>query len=90
MAQYIKTDGTITEISPKKGLTFSLQELQSYVGGYIEVVSLGKKIMVIDEEGKLKEKPINTFATKKFKEQYPETTDVIVGNALICLNKEMK
>ena len=40
-ATLYKTDGTIETIQPKNGETFSLAELQKYVGGYIEYVHPG-------------------------------------------------
>lgn len=61
-----------------------LEDMQALVGGYIETVgaqSLGRPLwMVIDEEGKLKGKPINLFATRI----YRNPIDVIVGDAFIC------
>lgn len=61
-----------------------LAEMQKLVGGYIEVVGLGRirsdLHMVIDEEGKLNNKPVNRFATRL----YQSSWDVIVGDAFIC------
>ncbi len=42
MAKIIKTDGTIVEVTPQNGTDFQLEELQKIVGGYIEVLRLGK------------------------------------------------
>ena len=36
MATLIKADGTRTEIQPKNGTDFKLEELQAYVDGYID------------------------------------------------------
>lgn len=47
----IKADGDTRKVHPKDNNSFSLEELQSYVGGYIEFIYLGDMIMVIDEEG---------------------------------------
>ena len=51
----------ITKQSP----TLSLEDAQEWCGGYVQMVKLkdGRKILV-DEEGKLKRKPINEQATK--------------------------
>lgn len=38
MAYLIKTDGTVTEVHPANGTNFSLEELQKFVGGHIELV----------------------------------------------------
>lgn len=46
------------------GKFYTLVELQSYVGGNIEVVRLQEgKILIVDEEGKLKGKLPNHIAT---------------------------
>ena len=53
MATLIKADGTRTEIQPKNGTDFKLEELQAYVDGYIEIVNLRNgEILVINEDGK--------------------------------------
>jgi len=53
----------ILHVEPK-GETFSLEEMQEQVGGYIEVLewrTIDNKIHVIigDEEGRIKNRPIN-------------------------------
>lgn len=69
------------ELNPK---TFTLEEMQNIVGGYIEVVSLDDDVyMIVDEEGKLKGKYVNRQATKIFN-KYTKTLDFIVGTVLIC------
>ena len=81
-ALYITTQGIETVISPRNGKTFTLKELQKYVGGYIETVpTTDNKIMVLNEEGKLKELPINRIASKRYKYHWD---DIIVGNVVIC------
>lgn len=51
MATLIKADGTRTEIQPKNGTDFKLEELQEYVDGYIEIVNLRNgEILVINED----------------------------------------
>ncbi|RUW56826.1 DUF3846 domain-containing protein [Mesorhizobium sp. M8A.F.Ca.ET.021.01.1.1] len=69
----VKVDGTTTE---KQVNINDLRAFQEAVGGYIEVVQLlemfdhggviRKCIALCDEEGKLKGKPINVEATKKW------------------------
>lgn len=82
-AKLYKTDGTIIEVVPSNGTDFQLDELQAMVDGHIEIVSAGKgKIMVIDEEGKCKHKPLNNAATKIFMQA--GYYDTIVGDALVC------
>lgn len=95
MAQIIRTDGRIIAVSPLNGKDYQLEELQKIVGGYIEIVDLGKgKIMVINAEGKFTCRP-NIKATKVFKDAMSDlygigTQDYIAGNALICESKEVK
>ena len=78
MATIIKTDGTKQNIEPKDGKTFSLKELQEAVGGYIELVPLNDgKLLVCDEEGKLKANAqINEEASRIANQQ-------IVGQVII-------
>ena len=77
------------EVKPKSGKTFSLSELQGFVEGYLEIVELKNgKIMVVNEEGKLKDLPFNHAATKIYAETY-SSRDIIVGNALVCESNEV-
>lgn len=90
MATLIEPSGKTTTVAPKNGTSFSLEELQGFVGGYIEFVSVsddGKLVLIIDEEGKLKEKPDNEVATLKAA-GFIRHGDFIVGNALFCTNVE--
>lgn len=82
-AKLYKSNGTILEVVPSNGTDFQLDELQTMVGGYIEIVPIGKgKIMVLDDEGKLKCKPVNNAATMIFMQA--GYYDTIVGDALVC------
>lgn len=52
------------EVQPKNGEKISLEEAQALVDGYVELIHLdGDNILLCDEEGLLKNKPINTLAT---------------------------
>lgn len=81
----INANGAKTEVTPKSGNSFTLEELQEYVGGYIEIIRLTNKyLMVVNEEGKLLNQPFNSEATdiaRQHKAIYPN--DMIVGNALV-------
>ena len=88
-AVIIKTDGTITETKPKNGTDFSLEELRAAIGGgYIEVIRTvdDGRIMVLDEEGKLKKLPVNPKATAL----YPNLADFICGDVLVCKRQMVK
>lgn len=77
-------EGKITQVSPKNGTDFSLEELRGFVKGHIEVVYLAKNtIMIVNEEGKLQGLSVNPNATKILRDYY-KTSDYIVGNVLIC------
>jgi len=79
MATLIKADGTEKEVTPKSGNTFSLDELQTFVDGYIEMcTSTDNRWMVVNEEGKLKGLPVNEKATQLY------GRDTLVGDILVC------
>lgn len=85
MATIMKTDGRRVETAPKNGKYFELDELQSVVGGYIEIIHLDDgRIMVVNEEGKLYHLPVNTKATILY------GYGIIVGDVLICSNNEIR
>ena len=70
------------EISPK---TFSLEELQAIVGGYIELVKLTDDVvMIVDEEGKFKDYPMNYAATALWAKCHPGYSDWIAGDVVVC------
>ena len=82
-AKLYKANGTILEVVPANGTDFQLDELQAMVGGYIEIVPAGEgKIMVLDDEGKLKGKQVNDAATMIFMKA--GFYDTIVGDVLVC------
>jgi len=64
-------------------VSFSANEIQKLVDGYLECVRLRDgRLMWFDEEGKLKGKPANLVATMLAPDVLP-IGDVIVGNAVI-------
>lgn len=84
-AYQITTGGEIAEISTWNGVTFELDEVQKAVEGYIEVVRLTEKqIMIVNEEGKF-DKRYNAFATAiaHLHGAIP-VRDYICGNVVIC------
>ncbi len=64
----------------------SLSDAQKFVGGWVEVVQVNDGILIIDEEGKLKDKPVNEVASKMYADKYGDA-DVIVGDAIYIPNK---
>jgi hypothetical protein len=85
MATLLRTDGSVEVLAPPNGVHWSLEELQTLIGGYIEVVStIEGKYLVIDDEGKRKRKPLNAAATRLYKHG---RSDVIVGDAVVIDTK---
>lgn len=84
MESYILcTNGEKKVVRPKNGTDFKLVELQGFVGGYIEVVTLDNgRIMVVNEEGKLLGLDYNIGATNLVYEC--GIKDLIVGDVLVC------
>jgi hypothetical protein len=83
---WITTDGKEIEVHPKDGKKFSLGELQEFVGGYIERVTLPNgRSMFVNEEGKLKGLKTNIAATI-ISGLYPH--DVISGPAFVLGDSE--
>lgn len=84
-AMHIKTDGTKKEIKPENGKQFTLEELQEYVGGYIEMITTsdGKK-MIMNEEGRLNNLKINPQAS------ILTNGLTIVGDVVVCDEKLIK
>jgi hypothetical protein len=86
MATIITTEGKVKELQDT-----NLESLQAAVGGYIEILQLHDgKCLVVDEEGKIKNKPQNVTATLIYLEGRRHTFDVIVGDAVLCTRKELK
>jgi hypothetical protein len=77
-----QANGEIIPIMPKNNFSFTLQELQSIVKGYIEIVYLKDgRLMIVNEEGKLNDLAPNLEATKLY------TFDYIVGDVLVTPKK---
>lgn len=74
----IKADGTQVPYAPANGKTFTLKEMQTAVGGYIERVgTYQNKGIWANEEGLLRRLPVNEKASHLC---YRE----IVGDVLVC------
>lgn len=90
MAKIYKTNGEVLDIEPKNGTDFQLEELQAIVGGLIQIIEINDtEIMVINEEGKLENIPLNEQATAIYQKQVYEG-DFIVGDVLICKDEEVR
>lgn len=77
------TDGRTKEVRPSNGVHWTLEELQGFVGGYVEVVrTVDGRFMVINELGKVLRPPLelNIPASRLY---VHGRRDVILGDALI-------
>ena len=83
-AKIIYTDKEDEDYTPKNGKTFELAELQGIVDGCIEIIRLNDgRMIIVDEEGKSKDKAVNIPATNILRRDH-YTTDYIVGTAIVC------
>ena len=86
MAKIVKTNGEEIDVQPENGSDFSLGELQNIVGGLVEMIPYGtNELMVLNEEGKLIDLPVNNVAT-----DLVCGMDVIVGDVLLCKGTEVR
>lgn len=68
-------DSHPSEVLPANGRAFSLEELQKFVGGYIEHVPGSRPLAYCNEEGRLKDLPVNAAASEFF-------SQVLVGDVI--------
>lgn len=81
MGQVITTKGIRREVDLSDKDT-QLRTLQELVDGYIEIICVGKKLMVVNEEGKLRGLPVNKRATEIALKN--GIHDIIVGDVVLC------
>lgn len=84
-AYFITEKCVVSQIQPNNGNDFELPEVQKYVDGYIEVLSLSEEqIMIINEEGKFT-KGVNQVATAiAHLHRAIQEYDYIAGDVVIC------
>ena len=84
VAYYINTECEIKKVTPESGNTFGLAELQQYVEGYVEIIPLGGRwVMVCNEEGVLLHEGYNEWASIL-------ADTPIVGNVVVCTKEMVK
>jgi hypothetical protein len=77
MGMLLRANGTQEEIKPA-GKRFTLAEMQSLVGGQIELTrTVGGQLMLMNEEGKLQRLPFNRKASALFAQ------DQILGDVVL-------
>lgn len=91
MATLIKTNGSKTEIQPKNGSDFQLEELQKFVDGYIDIINLHNgQILVINDNAK-DVLDSNEEATEiAHKQNAIFWWDYICGDVVLCKDDEVK
>lgn len=84
-AALIGVDGANSELMPANGRDFKLEELYKVLGcRMIQVINIHPGTsMIVDEEGKLNNKPLNAVATA-LASGYIMPDDWIVGPAIVC------
>jgi hypothetical protein len=61
----IKPDGEIEEVDTPNNRAYTLKEMQTVVGGYVQLVYLpGGRVMMVDEEGLYKNYKYNEKASQ--------------------------
>lgn len=89
MVQLIKVNQDPVRITPTSNNIFSLEEMQGFVEGSIEIVNLsGQRIMIVNEEGKIKNLPVNQTATTIA--NFNDIVDIIHGNVIICHQNQIQ
>lgn len=85
MSTRLAIDGTMTPFAPKNGVRYTLDELQTAVGGCIEILRLNTgEILVMNEEGKQRHLKVNQEATRLARVlEGIAPWDYIVGDVLI-------
>ena len=90
MATLIPPTGKETEVHPANGESFTLEEMQGFVGGYVQVITLPDgRCLLMDEEGKMKGQSYNMSATLYGRKAGMMPSDEVVGTALLCTQQEM-
>ena len=79
MGRLVTAEGEESVVMPENGEVFTLKELQTLVGGWIDVVPQRvhpDKVYLCDEEGILKSKDINFTVTEII--DYPVVGDILI------------
>lgn len=84
MAYMITIDGRKIELPDTK-----LETLQKAVDGYIEIINLGKKVMIVNEEGMLLHLPVNEMATLLLQAVSRFPVNPVLGNVVIADKSEI-
>lgn len=90
MARLFTVSNSIKEISPANGKRFTLEELQGYVGGDIEYLTLSTgEVMVMNVDGNPMGLKRNDLATAATLNVFNGHNPSIVGDVLVAPKKEL-
>lgn len=92
IAKLITAAGKATPIEPKTGKRFSLEEARRLIGcKWIDIIEPPGKtgaVMIIDDEAKLNQRPINELASRMWRETAkpgsPRSFDPVAGDVILC------
>jgi hypothetical protein len=101
MAHHIKMTGEVIPIEPKNGRSFSLQELQAFVGGYIEIVPVNRGMTVVDaangtQIGITRNQVLVVNEEGRIKDLAENSlasliaAQLVVGDVLLCKSREVR
>jgi hypothetical protein len=65
---YRSSLSNVEKVNPENGKKFTLQELQTFVGGYIELVPGARPLAYCNEDGRRKQLPFNALASQQFQQ----------------------
>lgn len=87
MATLYKTNGDVIAVYPANGETFTIDEMQKHIGGYVAIAHLTEsKFLVCDEDGYItKRDQVNI----PFRDAYPFASQIIVGDVLVASPREV-
>jgi hypothetical protein len=98
MATLLRAWGAAEIVEPARGRGFALGELQALVGGYIQVVRApaylvdddgGPLFLVLNEDGKRLDLPLNPMATVLWHQAGGALDDLVVGDVVIASRVEL-
>lgn len=81
----------MSNVEPKNGSKYDLDEIRGHIGcQWLTIIHLGGgNMLVVDEEGKLNDKPVNSFASRLVKDSTLSPVDYVVGDALLIRTNEL-
>ncbi len=92
MATLYPLDENTRTITPANGKTFTLEELQTAVGGPVQLIRFSStQVLFVHEEGQMRQLPINEKVTESIGQDRLQAclgVAHLVGNVLLCTNTE--